>query len=395
MRPRRLIATGGLLEVSNGGIAETRKPRHREVFDTLLGEIASGRFQPGDRLPTEAELAKTFSASRSTIARAMRELKGRGLLNRQRGGGTHIARPQEGKRIALFTPFAQSAADLGFIGGQIHAHLSELASRRADHLRLQLIARRADGSDPLETMLSAVRELVEKGVGGVFYYPVELPQGIAHYNQVVVDKLLSAGIAVLAVDRDIVSFPERSKLPLVTYDNRRGGYLVTEHLIRQGCKRIVFIGSPYVSSAASDRMRGYFDALEDQGLTPDRSLVRRAHLDELDGAFCRKLMEEAHPDAIICKMDHYAALVGRHLVGMGLAIGKDVKLAGFDDEPFAEMLPVPLTTIRFPSDPFAQVCYERLLAQMEQPMIPSPGQTLIDVELVVRQSSGVGEAEVV
>src|SRR5882724_3021996 len=170
MRRRREPAGVGAIEIPNGGIADGRKPRHREVFDNLLGQIASGRFQPGDRLPTEAELAKTFSASRSTIARAMRELKGRGLLSRQRGGGTHIARPQEGKRIALFTPFAQTAADLGFIGGQIHAHLSELASRRTDHLRLQLIGRRAAGSDPLDTMLSAVRELVEKGVGGVFYY---------------------------------------------------------------------------------------------------------------------------------------------------------------------------------------------------------------------------------
>src|ERR1700709_2293053 len=101
MRSRRAL-TAGVSELSMGGIADARKPRHREVFDTLLGEIASGRFQPGDRLPTEAELAKTFSASRSTIARAMRDLKNRGLLNRQRGGGTHIAR-QEGTRIALFT----------------------------------------------------------------------------------------------------------------------------------------------------------------------------------------------------------------------------------------------------------------------------------------------------
>src|ERR1700749_3821016 len=95
MRPRRALTTG-VIEVSAGGVAEARKPRHREVFDTLLGEIASGRYQPGDRLPTEAELAKTFSASRSTVARAMRELKGRGFLSRQRGGGTHIAQPTEG-----------------------------------------------------------------------------------------------------------------------------------------------------------------------------------------------------------------------------------------------------------------------------------------------------------
>src|SRR4051795_7805204 len=94
--------------------AELRRPRHREVFETLLGDITSGRFRPGDRLPTETELAKTFAASRSTIARAMRDLKRRGLLHRQRGGGTHIAPHRDTKQIALFAPWAQNAY-LGFI----------------------------------------------------------------------------------------------------------------------------------------------------------------------------------------------------------------------------------------------------------------------------------------
>src|SRR5204863_9198164 len=261
----------------------------------------------------------------------------------------------------------------------------EHASHRSDHLRLQLVGR--TNGDRLEQMMAAARALIDQNVAGVFYYPVELPAESAHYNQLVVDKLISAGIAVIAVDRDIVSFPERSKLPLVTYDNRRGGYLVANHLIKQGCKRIAFIGSPYVSSAASDRMRGYCDALEDNGFSVDRALIRPANLEDLDASFCRSLIAEIRPDAILCKMDHYAALLGRHLVGMGLKIGTDIKLAGFDDEPFAELLPVPLTTIRFPADPFAQVCYERLVAQMANPSVPLPGMTLIDVELVVREST--------
>lgn len=365
-------------------VAEIRRPRHRQVFETILSDIAAGLFQPGDRLPTEAELAKTFSASRTTIARAMRDLKNKGLVNRQRGAGTHIAMRQE-KRIALFAPFTQSPADLGWIGGQIHAHLSELAAQRRDHLRLQIIGR--TGVNQLEQMMIAARALIEEGVVGVFYYPVELPRDEVHYNKLVVDKLLSAGIAVICVDRDIVAFPDRSKLALVTYDNRRAGYLVTEHLIRQGRRRIAFIGSPFVSSAASDRMRGYCDALEASGLTVDQSMIRPATLEDLDATFSQALMNECKPDAVVCKMDHYAALVGRHLMGMGLTIGKDILLAGFDDDPLARLLPVPLTTIRFAADPFAQTCYDRLMAQMANPSELLPGMTLIDVELVVREST--------
>jgi DNA-binding LacI/PurR family transcriptional regulator len=370
-------------------VAEVRIPRHRHVFEAILGDIASGHFQPGDRLPTEAELAKTFSASRTTIARAMRDLKSKGLVQRQRGAGTHIAiqpEKREEKRVALFAPFTQSPADLGYIGGQIHAHLSEVAAQRGDHLRLQIIGK--TGGNRLDQMMTAAKALIDQGMAGVFYYPVELPHDEVHYNRLVVEKLQSAGIAVICVDRDIVSFPDRSKLALVTFDNRRGGYLVTDHLIKQGCKRIAFIGSPFVSSAASDRLRGYCDALEDNGLRVNKSLIRPATLDDLmESPFAHALMNDCKPDAVVCKMDHYAALVGRHLMGMGLTIGKDILLAGFDDDPLAGLLPVPLTTIRFAADPFARTCYERLMAQMAEPVEPLPGMTLIDVELIVREST--------
>jgi DNA-binding LacI/PurR family transcriptional regulator len=373
---------------SYGSLAEVRKPRHRQVFETLLSDIASGRLQPGERLPSEAELARTFSASRGTISRAMRELKSRGLLNRQRGGGTHITHSKQGKRIALFTPFTPSAGDLGFIGGQIHAHLSELAAHQGDHLRLQIIGRMS--GNRLEQMMAGARALIEQGTEAVFYYSAELPAAEIHYNQLVVDKLMSAGIAVIAVDRDVVAFPDRSKLAVVTYDNQRGGYLITDHLIKQGCKRIAFIGSPFVSSAAGARLRGYREALEDNGLVVEKSLIRPATLDDIDFEFARSLMSNGKVDAVVCKMDHYAALMSRHLVAMGLAIGKDVLLAGFDDQPFAGLLTVPLTTIRFPADPFVQACYERLTAQMASPSVPLGGTTMIDVELVIRESTAGG-----
>jgi LacI family transcriptional regulator len=135
-------------------------------------------------------------------------------------------------------------------------------------------------------------------------------------------------------------------------------------------------------------MRGYRDALEDNGLPVDYSLIYGKNFQDLDAAFCRSLVKDRKLDAIVCKMDYYAALIGRHLMEMGLKIGQDVMLTGFDDEPFSSLLPVPLTSIHFPAEPFAQVCYEHLIAQMANPLVPIPGQTLIDVQLVVRESTG-------
>ncbi|MFT3784932.1 MAG: substrate-binding domain-containing protein [Tepidisphaeraceae bacterium] len=355
------------------------------MVERLLEGIHSGSFAPGDKLPTETELARLFSASRSTVARAMRELKNRGLLNRRRGGGTSIAR-SSAKEVALFTPFARTAGNLGYIGDQIHAHLSDVACRGRSHLRLQLVPRSDDVR--LEPILGATKSLIDEGVQGVFFYPHELAPEQAHFNRIVAEKLTEVGVAVVCIDRDITTFPERSNYPLVTFDNRRGGYLITQHLIQRGCKRIAFLTTPHISSAAADRVRGYRDAMEDAGMHLDRSFVRAARFHDINFEFCKSMMDDLKPDAIVCKMDHYAALVGRHLTTLGVSIGKDVRLAGFDNQPIAEMLPVPLTTIRFPADAFATVAYSRLIEQMASPKELLAGATYIDVELIVRESTG-------
>jgi LacI family transcriptional regulator len=85
-------------------------------------------------------------------------------------------------------------------------------------------------------------------------------------------------------------------------------------------------------------------------------------------------------------MDRFAALLGRHLMAMRLCIGEDVKLAGFDDDPIAELLPVPLTTIRLPVQSFAQAAYEAMLDNVTG-ADTNARQILIDAELVVRRST--------
>ena len=385
MSGEKLISRKAMVHLGNikadGG---RRKFRHREVFDALLGEITSGRLQPGDRMPTEAELSKAFTASRTTVSRAMRDLKHQGLLDRQRGGGTKVA-GRASKRVVLFTPFAQTASGLGFMGAHVYAHLADLASSRGDHLSLQLIGRVDD--DPLKNMMTAADAIVKERVDGVFYYPVELPAAREHYNRLVVEKLTAAGLAVVLVDRDIAVYPQRSDRTLIMYDNNRGGYLLTDHMIQKGCKRIAFVGIPNISSAAADRMRGYCDALDANGFTVDRSMIRRASLNELNGAFWQSLIQELKPDAIVCNSDRYAASVGRHLDSMGLKVGRDVMLAGFGDQPFAEMLPAPLTTVRFPLIPFTSTCYDELLRQMAAKSAPGR-RIVIDVQLIVRDSTG-------
>ncbi len=65
---------------------------YARVRQALRAELEEGRFPPGARMPSEAELVVRFGVSRMTVNRALRELQAAGLVERVQGVGTFAAR---------------------------------------------------------------------------------------------------------------------------------------------------------------------------------------------------------------------------------------------------------------------------------------------------------------
>lgn len=74
---------------------------YRQVASDLRQAIAAGRYQQGQRLPTEAELVAATGLSRQTVRRAFQELVTEGIIYRVRGRGT-FAVPGDGKYLRSF-----------------------------------------------------------------------------------------------------------------------------------------------------------------------------------------------------------------------------------------------------------------------------------------------------
>jgi GntR family transcriptional repressor for pyruvate dehydrogenase complex len=64
-----------------------------QVFRALYEMIATGRFQRGQKLPAQEELAKQFGVSRNTLREAINQLTAMGLLSSQQGVGTLVEAP--------------------------------------------------------------------------------------------------------------------------------------------------------------------------------------------------------------------------------------------------------------------------------------------------------------
>jgi GntR family transcriptional regulator len=69
-------------------------PAYLQIEEELAARIEAGDVAPGDRLPTERELADQLGVSRMTVRHALARLQERGLIVRRQGAGTFAAEPK-------------------------------------------------------------------------------------------------------------------------------------------------------------------------------------------------------------------------------------------------------------------------------------------------------------
>ncbi|MGX5209917.1 GntR family transcriptional regulator [Streptomyces violaceus] len=69
------------------------RSRHHEIAEDLRRQITTGRFRPGERLPSEAGLADCYKVSTVTLRRALAALQGEGLVEKIHGRGNFVRRP--------------------------------------------------------------------------------------------------------------------------------------------------------------------------------------------------------------------------------------------------------------------------------------------------------------
>jgi len=91
-----------------------RKNRSDMIHEKLHELIREGHWKPGDKFPTEMELAKLFNAGRSTVREALNLLKASNLLKVIPGHGTVVASPSELEHNVLsrHIPDSQTAREL-------------------------------------------------------------------------------------------------------------------------------------------------------------------------------------------------------------------------------------------------------------------------------------------
>jgi len=92
-----------------GGPIQARQPISEQVARRILGLVKSGNLRPGDRLPTEAQMAVAFGISRPPLREALKALTIMGVLESRQGGRYSVTDLSPSRLVAPFNAMLSAA----------------------------------------------------------------------------------------------------------------------------------------------------------------------------------------------------------------------------------------------------------------------------------------------
>lgn len=337
--------------------------------------VVKGEYAPGVLVASEHDLARRHHLSRVTVRRATELLVGEGLLERRAGKGLFVceAKPAVTQVVKVI---------VGNLAWEPSVRVARGAQQVARKYGIEIQVCDAHGSaqENLETLL----KLPQTGAQGAILMALHT----ADFNEAVV-RVMATGFSLVVVDHH----PQEIAVPAVVADNYQGGFSVGSHLAGLGHTRIAFVGDCAASTVRA-RLDGLRDALAEAGIALPRANIADLTPEDPLGNWDEMVRQAVEgvlrsvprPSAIFCSCDAIARTCYRVCRALQLRIPEDLSLVGFDDDPLAEWLSPPLTTVRQPFTEMGQKAMTMLHAQLSDKSAVT--ETLIlPVEWVERGST--------
>lgn len=190
---------------------------------------------------------------------------------------------------------------------------------------------------------------------------------------------------VVLIDRTIPGAAQDS----VVLDNEAMAALLVAELHGAGHRRIAGLFGA-TSTTGSGRRDGYAKAMVDFGLTPEAIPVGHG-AGEAERALTTLMAASDRPTALIASNGVMVTSILRAVHALGLSVPQDMALAGFDNEPWMDLVGGGLTVIEQPVEEIGRTAMSMLSDRLERPDGP-PRQVVLGGRCIVRGSS-VGPSE--
>jgi DNA-binding LacI/PurR family transcriptional regulator len=227
---------------------------------------------------------------------------------------------------------------------------------------------------------ASIRRLLSRRVDGMLIVPVyRLAPSAPIYEE-----LLQRQIPTVILGHRA---PFCAQFPNVETDDVTGSYLVTQHLLELGHKRIAFLCGPGAAPWAAERLEGHRRALREAQIEPDDNLVFAAGtwIEDGERAALQALNESVSLTAIQGANDMVAIGAANVFLNQGVRIPHDLSIAGHDNIMLSEHFRVPLTTVRQPKLRLGIAAMEMMQKLRRGERVESKR---LSTEIIVRASTG-------
>ena len=181
---------------------------------------------------------------------------------------------------------------------------------------------------------------------------------------------------------------------VLNIDNHGGAVAMVRHLLQTGHRRVALIAGPSGNFDASERERGYREAMARYAPRAPLTVVAGDFTEESGYRAGHELLAQAErPQAVFAANDMMAVGCLAAFKDAGVQVPEDIALAGFDDIPITRYVTPALTTVRVRIADFGRLALERLADVVERPGQETPSADTLGFEIVVRDTCGGNKPE--
>jgi GntR family transcriptional regulator of arabinose operon len=356
-----------------------KKLKYYQLMEDLKEQILTGKFQAGDKLPSENELASRYRVSRQTVRKALGILENAGYIYAEHGKGTFcselVKHSHSSRNIAVVTTYLSD-----YIFPRVIKGIDDSLTKEG----YSIILKNTRNSRSLEA--KCLEELLQKDIDGLIVEPSKSHVYCRHVN--LYDKLDEFKIPYVFIQGQYLQMEEK---PSVLMDDCKGGYLVTKHLIELGHREIVGVFKAD-DFQGQNRHKGYVKAQQEAGIpyNPEHVIWFYTEDREVHPYDCirRMVKNKKRIDAVVCYNDETAVRVISVLRRMGIRVPEDVSITGYDNSYMANFGELKLTTIAHPQERLGKMAAELLVELIKNQEIPGEKKhILIEPEIVPGNST--------
>jgi LacI family transcriptional regulator len=333
-------------------------------------------------MATIHDIAKELNITASTVSRALKDhpriseatkkavLKTAKKLNYQPNYIAAALRNGRSKVIGIIVP----TIDRSFFGSIIRG-IEDVANAANYNVMI------CQSHDDFKKEAATVEALLNARVDGIMVSFAKDCENFDHLK-----KVKEKNIPLVLFDRAFQGLD----VSIVVIDDYQGAYKVTEHLIEQGCKRIAHFTSIYKINIYKERLRGYKEALEANGIPFDKNLVIDSNLQYEDGRIGMEQLRqwEDLPDAVFSASAYAAVAALEVCKEKGILVPNQIAIAAFANESFTIFSDPPITTVdqqsRQIGNAVAEIFLEQIAVGAEKFV---PKRIVLSPDLIIRRST--------